>query len=117
MTPFRLILGLAILAAVPASAQDTASASDISAAIAGNTVRGAMVASGGFEEYYGTDGSIRGADYAGAWSVAGNRLCLAYDGNPASCWSVRLSGRNLVWVGASGDEGTGVILPGNPNNF
>ncbi len=117
MTVARILLCLAALLPLPASAQDLASAEAIRAALVGNTVQGSMVASGGFTEYYAPDGAIRGPDYSGEWSISGNRMCFGYDGNPASCWAVRVTGRSVVWVGAGGDEGTGTILPGNPNNY
>jgi len=117
MTLARILLSLAALLPLPATAQDLATADAIRAAIVGNTVQGSMVASGGFTEYYAPDGAIRGSDYAGEWSITGNRMCFGYDGNPASCWAVRVNGRNVVWVGSGGDEGTGTILPGNPNNY
>lgn len=107
----------ALAQGLPAQAQQLATADAIKGAIAGNTVRGSMQASGAFEEFYAPDGKIHGADYAGEWSLKGDRMCFAYDGNPASCWAVRLNGRDLVWVGSGGDEGTGIILPGNPNGY
>ena len=106
-----------LLAVTAVSAQGLASGDTIRAAIAGNTVRGAMDASGGFEEFYDADGTIKGADYTGEWSVKGNRMCFVYDGNPASCWSMRVSGTSVTWVGATGEEGTGTILPGNPRGY
>ena len=117
MTASRILLCLTALFALPVAAQDLASADAIRAAIVGNTVRGSMLASGGFTEYYAPDGAIRGPDYSGEWSIKGNRMCFGYDGNPASCWAVRVKGRSVVWVGSGGDEGTGTILPGNPNNY
>ncbi|MDO8883503.1 MAG: hypothetical protein U0934_21320 [Pseudotabrizicola sp.] len=117
MITARILLCLATLLPLPAAAQDLASADAIRASIVGNTVRGSMVASGGFTEYYAPDGAIRGPDYSGEWSIRDNRMCFGYDGNPASCWAVRVNGRNVVWVGTAGDEGTGTILPGNPNKF
>lgn len=113
----RLVLGLIVLQPLPLAAQDLAPGAAIKSAIAGNTVRGSMAASGGFEEFYAADGVIRGPDYTGEWTIQGNRMCFAYDGNPASCWGVRLTGGQIVWVGPAGDEGTGSIVPGNPNNF
>ena len=98
-------------------AQDAASGEAIRAAIAGNTIRGAMAASGGFEEFYAPDGRIHGPDYTGEWSVQGDRMCFAYDGNPASCWMVRITGAQVVWVGSGGDEGTGTIFSGNPKGY
>lgn len=117
MSVARPLLCLTLMLSLPAMAQDLASADTIRAAIVGNTVRGSMVASGGFTEFYAPDGAIRGPDYSGEWSINGNRMCFGYDGNPASCWGVRVSGRQVVWVGAGGDEGTGTILPGNPNGY
>lgn len=104
-------------AAAGALAQGLASGADIQSAIAGNTVRGAMDASGGFEEFYTADGAIKGADYSGEWSVQDDRMCFVYDGNPASCWAARINGTSVTWVGSTGDEGTGQILPGNPKGY
>ncbi len=116
---FGLTLGTALGLGLGLSvrAQDLATADTIKGAIAGNTVRGSMQASGAFEEFYSNDGKIHGPDYTGEWSLRGDRMCFAYDGNPASCWAVRLTGQELVWVGSVGDEGTGTILPGNPNGY
>ncbi|MFN4131127.1 MAG: hypothetical protein ACK4GC_15125 [Paracoccaceae bacterium] len=117
MSAPRILLCLSALLPLPAFAQDLASADAIRAAIVGNTVQGSMIASGGFTEYYAPDGAIHGPDYRGEWTINGNRMCFGYDGNPASCWAVRVNGRNVVWVGTGGDEGTGTILSGNPNNY
>jgi len=106
-----------LLSLTGADAQGLATDETIRAAIAGNTVRGAMDASGGFEEYYDADGTIRGSDYNGEWTTQGNRMCFVYDGNPPSCWSMRINGSSVTWVGATGDEGTGAILPGNPGGY
>ncbi|MFN3846785.1 MAG: hypothetical protein ACK4RZ_13335 [Paracoccaceae bacterium] len=117
MTAARFVLCLLACLPMPAFGQELASGEAIRGAVVGNTVRGSMAASGGFEEFYKPDGMIRGPDYTGQWMIKGNRMCFAYDGNPASCWQVRLNGRQVVWVGSGGDEGTGTILPGNPNSF
>jgi hypothetical protein len=106
-----------VLAATAAFAQGLASGDAIMGAISGNTVRGSMDASGGYEEFYTEDGTIKGADYSGQWSIKGDRMCFVYDGNPASCWAVRIEGATVTWVGATGDEGTGAILPGNPSGY
>ena len=106
-----------VVFAATANAQDLASGAMIQSAISGNTVRGAMDASGGYEEFYDSDGTIKGADYSGQWSVRGDRMCFVYDGNPASCWAARLDGTSIIWVGSTGDEGTGQILPGNPRGY
>jgi len=44
-------------------------------------------------------------------------MCFANGTDPATCYGVKLAGDQVTWVGASGDEGTGTILPGNPNNW
>lgn len=118
-TAMRLVLGagLSMGLCLPAHAQQTSAGEAIREAILGNTVRGSMQASGAFEEFYSPDGRIHGADYSGEWSIKGDRMCFAYDGNPPSCWAVRLNDKELVWVGTAGDEGTGTILSGNPNGY
>lgn len=99
------------------AAQTVASGDALRAALAGNTVQGSMAASGGFTEFYAEDGTIRGAGYTGRWSVEGNQMCFAYDGNPPGCWGAQIDGSQVIWLGGSGEEGTGTILPGNPNGF
>ena len=112
----RLIL-MFCLAAAPAFAQDLATGDQIKAALSGNTVIGSMVASGAYTEFYAEDGKIRAADYAGAWSVQGDTMCFAYGDGAPVCWGVRLSGDQVTWVSGAADEGTGTILPGNPNGW
>lgn len=112
-----LILAASGSAIGPAQAQTPSPGAAINAAISGNTIRGSMVASGAFEEYYAPDGQVRGADFTGTWQVQGNRLCLSYDGDPASCWQVQINGAQIIWIGTGGEEGTGTILPGNPRGF
>lgn len=111
---FLLALGVF---AQPAFATDLANGADIRAAIAGNTVKGSMQASGAYSEFYSPDGAIKAADYSGTWSVQGDKFCFAYGGDPASCWGVQISGNQVVWVGDGGEEGVGTIVPGNPNGF
>ncbi|MGL5009336.1 MAG: hypothetical protein ACRC6I_05605 [Paracoccaceae bacterium] len=101
----------------PALAQDLATADQIRASIIGNTVMGSMSASGAYTEFYATDGSIRAADYAGSWSLQGDTMCFSYGADPATCWSARISGDQVTWVVGGADEGTGTILPGNPNGW
>jgi len=113
----RHLFLLACLVAAPAGAQELAPGDAIRAAVSGNTVQGSMSASGAYTEFYAPDGTIRGADYAGSWSVDGDRMCFAYGADPATCWGVRLSGDGVTWVSDAGDEGTGTIMPGNPNGW
>jgi hypothetical protein len=106
-----------ILAACPAMAQDTANGAAIVAAVSGNTINGNMSASGVYAEYYAPDGQIKAADYAGKWTVEGDKMCFAYSEDPASCWSVAIVGSNVTWISDVGTEGTGTIVAGNPNGW
>ena len=76
LTGFAVATALSCGLGLPAFAQELASADKIRGAIAGNTVRGSMLASGGFVEFYADDGKIHGPDYTGEWSLRGNQMCL-----------------------------------------
>jgi hypothetical protein len=43
-------------------------------------------------------------------------MCFNY-GEGDNCWSVRLEGDTVTWVKDGKDDGTGTLIPGNPNNF
>ncbi|MFM2390506.1 MAG: hypothetical protein RLZZ437_2061, partial [Pseudomonadota bacterium] len=34
-----------------------------------------------------------------------------------SCWFVQIAGDQVTWASEAADEGTGTILPGNPNGW
>lgn len=104
-----------VLAAGPALA--AATGGEIKAAIAGNTVQGNMDAGGAYAEFYAADGSIKGKDYGGQWSVEGDAMCFLYQDTPKQCWSVEINGDQVRWIKNGASEGTGTILRGNPNNF
>ncbi len=111
-------LSLAALAlATPALAQDLASGDAIRLVFAGNTVQGSMTASGGYTEFYAADGAIKGSGYAGAWTVDGDKMCFTYGAGPATCWNVSIAGDQVAWLSNGIEQGTGVIVPGNPNNY
>ncbi len=112
----RLALA-ALLLATPALAQDLATGDAIKAAIAGNTVQGSMTSSGAYTEFYDVSGTIKGNGYTGAWTVEGDKMCFTYGEDPATCWNVRLAGDQVTWINNGTEEGTGTILPGNPNAF
>lgn len=111
------VMGIFALCGGAAQGQDLASAAAITSALAGNTLRGHLVASGDFEEFYDPSGTVRGADYSGTWSAGPDGLCLSYDGDPASCWGLRILGQQVIWVGRGGEEGNATIVPGNPGGF
>lgn len=107
--------------AAPAMAQEarTLSGAEIAALVSDNTVEGAMNASGPYRELYLPDGTIRGEDYEGRWSVVGDTLCFAYgESEEPDCWGATISPSNEIsWVRDGTVEGTGTIVPGNPNAF
>lgn len=106
-----------LLLSSPALAQGMASADDLRAVIVGNTVVGAMAASGPYAEFYAPDGRIHAADYAGKWSISGDKMCFDYGDGSASCWQAIISGTQVVWVGPQGEEGSGTIRSGNPSGW
>jgi hypothetical protein len=116
MTYICYALSLTILGPASALAQELATGAEIAAAISGNTVQGSMSASGAYTEFYAADGTIKGKDYTGTWTVEGDAMCFNY-GDAPDCWTVRIDGADVTWVKDGADGGTGTIVPGNPNNF
>jgi len=110
-------MALAItLVAAPAWAHDAATGAQITAAISGNTVQGSMNESGAYTEFYDADGTIKGVDYTGTWSVEGDQMCFAYGEEP-SCWDVHIEDDQVMWIKDGAEDGTGTLVSGNPNNF
>lgn len=112
----RHILPVLFLA-MPAHAESVASDDALRAALAGNTVQGSMLATGGYAEYYAPDGTIHAADYTGTWAIRGGKICFAYGDDPASCWAAVISGSHVVWISEAGEEGSGTITAGNPSGW
>ena len=102
--------------ATPAQAA-SATGAEILAAIAGNTVQGAMEASGPYAEFYAADGTIKGQGYGGAWTVEGDAMCFQYGTDPKTCWQVEIAGDQVTWIQDGKAQGTGTVVAGNPNNF
>lgn len=107
---------LLLLLAVPAAAQEASesralSGAEIAALVSGNTVEGAMTAGGPYRETYLPDGTIRGPDYEGRWSVVGDTLCFEYDpAEEADCWGAEMGANEEIrWVRDGRVEGTGRI--------
>ena len=112
----RRLTAALLLTALPAFAQDLATGDAIKSAISGNTVQGSMVASGAYTEFYAADGTIKGDGYSGTWKVESDRMCFDY-GEGANCWGVRINGDQVAWIKDGAEDGTGTLVPGNPNNF
>ena len=112
-----LLWSLFLGGSLPAAAADMLTAEQIRAAIAGNTVQGSMEGSGAYAEFYQADGTIKGKDYTGVWSVEGDAMCFQYGADPKSCWQVAGEGDQVQWIKDGKVEGTGTVVAGNPNNF
>ncbi len=109
-------------ASLPALAETVAPESlakgaEITAAIAGNTVEGSMSATGVYTEFYAADGTIKGPDYTGKWTIKDDAMCFAYEGLEGDCWQVQIAGDKVTWVKDGTAGGTGTIVPGNAQNF
>ena len=113
----RFLLACAFLLASVSTAYAAATGDQIRAAIADSTVQGNMDASGPYAEYYAPDGTIRGKDYTGQWSVEGDAMCFAYEGTPKTCWNVELNGDQVRWIKNGASQGTGTLVKGNANGF
>lgn len=113
----RFLLAFALVLATGGVALGAATGDQIRAAISDSTVRGNMDASGPYAEYYAPDGTIKGKDYTGQWSVEGDAMCFAYQGTPKECWNVDISGNQVRWVKNGASLGIGTIVKGNANGF
>lgn len=113
----RFILTACLACALtPALAEGLATEADIQSRISSNTVQGSMMDAGAYTEFYDADGTIKGDGYTGNWSVENDQMCFDY-GEGADCWSVRINGDDVVWIKDGEEDGTGMIVAGNPNNF
>jgi len=113
----KFLLALAFVLATGNTALAAATGDQIRSAIADSTVQGNMDASGPYAEYYAPDGTIKGKDYTGQWSVEGDAMCFAYEGTPKMCWNVELNGDQVRWIKNGASQGTGTIVKGNANGF
>jgi hypothetical protein len=102
-----------------ALAGQTLSGPEITKLVSGNTVQGSMQDSGAYSEYYDEDGTIKGKDYTGKWTVESDTMCFVYKAaDPKMCWSVAVNNGEVSWVDAAGKvDGTGAVVKGNPNNY
>lgn len=105
--------------ALPAGAAEPkpATGAQIRKAVSGNTVTGAMDASGRYTEFYAADGTVHGKDYRAKWTVEGDTMCWLYDGQPKDCWQAAVKGANVKWIKDGKVQGTGTVLKGNPERF
>jgi len=113
----KFLLAFAFVLAAGSAAFAAATGDQIRTAISDSTVQGNMAASGPYAEYYAPDGTIKGKDYSGKWSVEGDAMCFAYEGTPKECWNVEISGNQVRWMKNGADLGTGTVVKGNANGF
>lgn len=113
----RFVFACAFLLAAAGSALAAATGDEIRAAISDNTVQGNMDASGPYSEYYQADGTIKGKDYTGKWSVENDAMCFEYEGTPKDCWNLEIDGDQVRWLKDGASTGTGTIVKGNANGF
>ena len=111
-----LALAAALLLAAPAQAAILAG-DEIAALVVGRTVEGGMTDSGPYAEFYEPGGAIRGDGYAGAWTIEGDEMCLAYGAEPATCFGVGFQGDVVEWVRGGEVVGDGRVVEGNPYGF
>ncbi|SEA84906.1 hypothetical protein [Rubrimonas cliftonensis] len=107
---------LVALAACAARAQSPLDGERIRAVVSGKTIAGGMLDGGPYSEFYGEDGVIRGEGYTGAWTVEGDAMCFDYGEGP-DCWSVGLSGDEILWIRDAEVLGTGRAVEGNVNGY
>lgn len=108
---------LAAVLALPALAEQRLTGEEIRATVSGKTVEGTMTDTGRYAEFYDADGTIRGKDYTGAWSIEGDTMCFKYGDDPADCWEVGKAGDEVLWIKDGAVLGTGAVREGNPNQF
>jgi len=92
------------------------SGAEIREVIAGNTVVGSMADGTEYAEFYAADGTVRGADYTGDWTIDGDRMCFDYPAGE-TCYRVAVEGDTVSWMIDGEVKGTGTLREGNPKSF
>lgn len=110
-------LTIGVGGALPVAAAEILSGDQIWSTLAGNTVEGAMEATGAYVEFYDPAGVVRGKDYQGHWTVEGDSMCFEYTGSPKECWQVGRHDGAIEWLQGGEVHGMGRLVPGNPNGF
>jgi len=108
---------LALFGGLAAIADEALSGDGLRALLVGNTVQGTMETSGSYAEFYRPDGTIKAATYTGSWSIEDDAFCTQYGADPKECWKAAKEGAEIHWLKDGKVDGTGTIMPGNPNNY
>ena len=118
---YSIVVVPMLMVAWNAAAQEyrVLSGAEIGQMISGNTVQGTMAAGGPYREFYLPDGTLRGSNYDGRWSLVGDTLCFSYDPKTeAQCWGAKISqSGEISWMKDNVVDGNGTIELGNPGNF
>ena len=113
----KFSLAFAFVLATGSAAIAASTGEEIRAAVSDATISGNMDSSGAYAEFYQADGTIKGKDYTGSWTIEGNAMCFVYQGTPKDCYEVEVNGDQVRWLKEGKSLGTGTIVKGNANSF
>lgn len=122
-TGFTVRLAAALLAAPlflhlgAALAGEALSGDKIKALVSDATVEGKMNDGMAYAEYYDADGTIKGKDYTGKWTVEGDSMCFVYGADPKKCYQIGETADGIEWMLDGKVDGTGKVTKGNVKNF
>ena len=110
---------LLVAGAGSARAEQALSGDQIKGVVAGATVEGTMNDGMAYSEYYDEDGTIKGKDYKGKWTIKADSMCFVYDSDPGKkmCYQVGQDADGIQWIMNGKVEGTGKVVKGNTNNY
>lgn len=115
-TASAMLMAALMVISTTANAGDLATNSEITAAVVDKTYQGSMTKNS-FAEYYASDGSIKGKDYAGKWRVTNNTMCFTYGDKPEVCWGLEINGPAVTLYKDGKVDGAGMLVDGNLHNF
>lgn len=98
-------------------AGDALTGDEIKASVSDSTVQGTMNDGMAYTEFYQADGTIKGKDYTGKWTIEGDSMCFIYGSDPKMCYQIRKAADGIEWMQDDKVLGTGTISKGNVNNF
>ena len=107
-----------LFAASASFADDMLTGDQIKSTVSNMTVEGKMNDGMAYSEFYGADGTIKGKDYTGKWTVEGNEMCFVYGTDPKkSCYGIKKAATGIQWVEDGKVEGDGMVSQGNIRNY
>jgi hypothetical protein len=103
-----VIVASTIATALPSMA--ASSATEIKAALVGNTFLGSMGGSK-YSSYFAPDGTYKDATGGGKYTIEAEGVC--YPGTDYGCYQATISGTRLEWFQNGKSQGKGEIVKGN----